>query len=35
MVYIPNIDDYVKILTDEELKVFVAINFCEHFKSIR
>ena len=27
MVYIPKINDYVKILTDEEVKVFVAINF--------
>ena len=35
MFYIPNIDDYLKILTDEEVKEFVAINFSEYFKSIR
>ena len=35
MLYIPKIDDYLKILTDEELKDFVAINFREYFKSIR
>ena len=33
MLYIPNIDDYLKILTDEEVKDFVAINFTEYFKS--
>ena len=33
MLYIPNIDDYLKILTDEEVKDFVAINFSEYFKS--
>ena len=27
MLYIPKIDDYLKILTDEEVKYFVAINF--------
>ena len=32
--YIPKIDDYFKILTDEEVKDFVAINFREYFKSI-
>ena len=32
MFYIPNIDDYFEILTDEEVKCFVSINFC---KSIR
>ena len=26
MLYIPRIDDYLKILTDEEVKDFVAIN---------
>ena len=31
--YIPKIDDYLKILTDEEVKDFVAINFIEYFKS--
>ena len=34
MLYIPKIDDYLKILTDEEVKDFVAINFNEYFKSI-
>ena len=27
MLYIPKIDDYLKILTDEEEKDFVAISF--------
>ena len=31
--YIPEIDDYLKILTDEEVMDFVAINFSEYFKS--
>ena len=35
MLYIPKIDDYLKILTGEEVKEFVAINFNEYFKSIR
>ena len=35
MLYIPKIDDYLEILTDEEVKDFVAINFSEYFKSIR
>ena len=34
MLYIPNIDDCLKILTNEEVKVFVALNFSEFFKSI-
>ena len=34
MLYIPKIDDYLKILTDEEVKGFVVINFSECFKSI-
>ena len=34
MLYIPKIDDYLKILTDEEEKDFVAINFGEYFKYI-
>ena len=34
MLYIPKIDDYFEILTDEEMKDFVAINFSEYFKSI-
>ena len=29
MFYIPKIDDYLKILTDEEVKDFAAINFSE------
>ena len=33
MLYIPKIDDYLKILTDEEVKDFVAINFNEYLKS--
>ena len=35
MLYIPKIDDYLKILTNEEVKDFVAIIFSEYFKSIR
>ena len=35
MLYIPKIDNYLKFLTDEEVKDFVAINFSEYFKSIR
>ena len=35
MLYIPKICDYLKILTDEEVKDFVAIIFGEHFKSTR
>ena len=35
MLYIPNIDDYLKILTDDEMRDFVAINFGEYFKSTR
>ena len=35
MLHIPKIDDYLKILTDEEVKDFVATNFCEYFKSTR
>ena len=35
MLYISKIDDYLKILTDEEVKNFLAINFSEYFKSIR
>ena len=32
MLYIPRIDDYLEILTDEEVKDFVAINFSESIK---
>ena len=35
MLHIPKIDDYLKILTAEEVTGFVAINFSEYFKSIR
>ena len=35
MLYIPTIDDYLEILTDEEVKDFVAINFSKYFRSIR
>ena len=35
MLYTPKIDDYLKILTDEEVKDFVVINFSECFKSTR
>ena len=35
MLYIPKIDDYSKILTDQEVMNFVAINFSEYFKSTR
>ena len=35
MLYIPNIDDYLKFLTNEEVKDFIAINFSECFESIR
>ena len=33
--YIPKIDNYLKILTDEEVKDFVAITFSDCFKTIR
>ena len=35
MLCTPKIDDYLKLLTDEEVKDFVAINFSGYFKSIR
>ena len=35
MLYIPKIDDHLKILTDEEVEDFAAINFSEYFKSVR
>ena len=35
MFHIPKIDDYLKILTDEEIKTFVAINLNEYLKSTR
>ena len=33
MLYIPKIDDYLKILGDDEVKDFVAMNFREYFRS--
>ena len=35
MLFILKIDGYLKILTDEEVKDFVAIDFSKYFKSIR
>ena len=35
MFSIAKIGDYVKILTEEKVKDFIAINFSEYFKSIR
>ena len=35
MLCIPKIDDYLKILTDVEVKDFVAINFSQYFKTIK
>ena len=35
MLYFPKIDDYLKILTDEEVKDFLTINFSAYFKSNR
>ena len=35
MLYLLKIDDYLEILTDEEVKDFVAINFRLYFKSVR
>ena len=35
MLYIPKIDDLLKVLTGKEVKDFVAINYTECFKSIR
>ena len=36
LLYIPKIDDYLKILTDEEVKDFLlAINLSEYFESTR
>ena len=35
MLYIPSIDDYLKILTDEEVENFIVVDFSEYFKSIR
>ena len=35
MLYTSKIEDYLKILTDEEEKDFLAINFSEYFKSAK
>ena len=35
MLFIQMIDDYVNILTDDEKKDFLVINFEEYFKSLR
>ena len=35
MLYILKIDDYLKILTDDEVRDFVAINFNEYFKTTK
>ena len=35
MLYIPKFDNCLKILTDDEVKDFIAINFGEYFKSTR
>ena len=35
MLYIPKIVDYLKILTDDQVKPFVATDFSEYFKSTR
>ena len=35
MLYMPKITDYLKILTDKEVKDFAVIDFGECFKSIR
>ena len=35
MLYIPKIDDYLKILTDDDVTDFVAINISEDFKSTK
>ena len=35
MLYIQKINGYLKILTDDQVKDFVVINFGEYFKSMR
>ena len=34
MLYIPKIGDYLKIMTDDEVKDFVVINFGEYFRKV-
>ena len=35
MLHIPKTDDYLKTLTDEKVKNFLAIKFREYFKFVR
>ena len=35
MLYIPKIDHYLKILIDNKVKDFVAVNFSEYLKSTK
>ena len=35
MLCVPKTDDYLKILTKDEMKYFVVINFSQHFKFTR
>ena len=35
MLYIPKIDDYLKILPEDKVKDFIAINFGQYFKSTK
>ena len=35
MLYIPKIDEYFKLSTDEEVKDLVVINLSEYFKSTK
>ena len=35
MLYIPKIDDHLKILTDDNVKNFLVINLGEYFKSMK
>ena len=35
MLYFPMIENYFKILTDEEVKDFVTIDLSEYFQSVR
>ena len=35
MLYVPKTCFYLKLLTNDEVSYFVAINFSEYFKSIR
>ena len=32
--YVPKIGDYLKIMTDDEVKDFVVINFGEYFRKV-